>query len=63
MTPAMLRALPEAARHAFQVAVTDGLGTMFLVAAAVAAVGIIIAAFVRQVPLRGQVTAEAALAD
>jgi hypothetical protein len=36
---------------------------MFLVAAAVAAVGIIIAAFVRQVPLRGQVTAEAALAD
>jgi EmrB/QacA subfamily drug resistance transporter len=63
MTPAMLRALPEAARHAFQVAVTDGLGTVFLVAAAVAAVGIIIAAFVRQVPLRGQVTAEAALAD
>jgi predicted MFS family arabinose efflux permease len=63
MTPAMLRALPEAARHAFQVAVTDGLGMMFLVAAAVAAVGIIIAAFVRQVPLRGQVTAEAALAD
>jgi hypothetical protein len=58
MTPAILRELPEAARHTFQVGVTDALGMMFMVAAVIAAAGIVIALFVRQVPLRGRVQAE-----
>jgi EmrB/QacA subfamily drug resistance transporter len=58
MTPAALRTLPEAARHLFQEAVTTSLGTLFTVAACVAAAGIVIALFVRQVPLRGSVPEE-----
>jgi EmrB/QacA subfamily drug resistance transporter len=53
MTPEAVHKLPEAAQHTFQTAVTHGLGMMFLVAAVVAAVGIVVALFVRQVPLRG----------
>ncbi|MEO6089877.1 MAG: MDR family MFS transporter [Umezawaea sp.] len=63
MTPAVLKALPEPARLAFQHAVSDGVGTLFAVAAAVAAVGIVVAVFIRQVPLRGRATPEAALAE
>jgi len=63
MTPAILRELPEAARHTFQVGVTDALGMMFMVAAVVAAAGIVIALFVRQVPLRGSVPKEAQLVE
>jgi EmrB/QacA subfamily drug resistance transporter len=53
MTPEALRALPEAVRNVFQVAVTDGITTLFLWGSAVAAVGVVIALFVRHVPLRG----------
>jgi hypothetical protein len=53
MTPAALRALPEAARHVFQEAVTSGISALFMWGSAVAAVGIIVALFVRHVPLRG----------
>ena len=53
MTPQALRALPEAARHLFQQAVTDGITALFMWGAVVAAVGIVIALFIRQVPLRG----------
>jgi EmrB/QacA subfamily drug resistance transporter len=63
MTPVVLKALPEPARLAFQHAVSDGVGTLFAVAAAVAAVGIVVAVFIRQVPLRGRATPEAALAE
>ncbi|MEU8632156.1 MDR family MFS transporter [Amycolatopsis sp. NPDC048633] len=64
MTPAILHKLPEAAQHMFKVAVTDSLGTMFVVAAAVAAAGIVIAFFVRQIPLRGRAApAEAELLE
>lgn len=60
MTPAVLRTLPEDARHAFQVAVADGVGVLFAVAAGVAAMGIVVAVFIRQVPLRGRPTPEPA---
>ncbi len=53
MTPQALRALPEAVRHVFQVAVTDGITTLFLWGSVVAALGIVVALFVRHVPLRG----------
>ncbi|WSM02534.1 MFS transporter [Streptomyces sp. NBC_01718] len=53
MTPEALRGLPETVRHAFAQAVTDGIGTAFVWAAGAAAVGIVIALFIRHVPLRG----------
>jgi EmrB/QacA subfamily drug resistance transporter len=53
LTPAALRALPEAAQRIFQQAVTDGIGAVFMWAAVVAAVGFVLAWFVRHVPLRG----------
>jgi EmrB/QacA subfamily drug resistance transporter len=53
ITPAALRALPEAARHLFQQAVTNGIDALFLWGCAVAALGIVLALFVRHVPLRG----------
>jgi hypothetical protein len=53
MTPQALRDLPEAARHIFQQAVTDGVTALFMWGAVVAAIGIVIAVFIRQVPLRG----------
>ncbi|GAA1639810.1 MDR family MFS transporter [Actinoplanes couchii] len=54
MTPAALKALPEAVRHAFQQAVTGGITHLFLWGSVVAAAGIVVALFVRQVPLRGK---------
>jgi hypothetical protein len=59
MTPAALRALPEAARHVFQVAVTSGITHLFLWGSVVAAAGIVVALFVRHVPLRGSAPAAA----
>jgi EmrB/QacA subfamily drug resistance transporter len=53
MTPELLRSLPDAARHLFQQAVTDGVGTVFTWAAVVAAAGLLIALAIRHVPLRG----------
>ncbi|PRY43387.1 MDR family MFS transporter [Umezawaea tangerina] len=58
MTPAVLKALPPQAQHVFQTAVTDGVTTLFTVAGCVAAVGIVVALFIKQVPLRGRATAE-----
>ncbi|WP_433438245.1 hypothetical protein [Nonomuraea sp. CA-141351] len=56
MTPQALRALPEAAQHLFQQAVTDGITTLFTWGAAVTAAGIVLALFIRQVPLRSTAT-------
>jgi hypothetical protein len=53
MTPQALRVLPEAARNIFRQAVTEGVTALFVWGAVVAAVGIVIALFIRQVPLRG----------
>ncbi|GIM92968.1 MDR family MFS transporter [Paractinoplanes toevensis] len=53
MTPAMLRALPEPIRHAFQLGVSDGIQAAFILGAIVAAVGIVVALFIEHVPLRG----------
>jgi EmrB/QacA subfamily drug resistance transporter len=57
MTPQALRALPEAAQHIFQQAVTDGITSLFLLGAVVGAAGIVVALFIRHVPLRGGKTA------
>lgn len=53
MTPELLRSLPEAARHLFQQAVTDGVGAVFTWAAIIAAAGLLVALAIRHVPLRG----------
>ncbi|AEV85848.1 transporter [Actinoplanes sp. SE50] len=53
MTPAMLRALPDNVRHLFAQAVTDGIGAAFTWGAVAAAAGIVVALFIRHVPLRG----------
>ncbi|MFB7321555.1 MULTISPECIES: MDR family MFS transporter [unclassified Streptomyces] len=53
MTPEALKNLPEAARHVFQQAVTDGVSSVFTWGAVVAGAGLLIALLIRQVPLRG----------
>ncbi|GAB1690487.1 MDR family MFS transporter [Krasilnikovia sp. M28-CT-15] len=53
MTPELLRSMPEAARHLFQQAVTDGVSAVFTWGAIVAAVGLLVALAIRHVPLRG----------
>ncbi|WP_327269172.1 MFS transporter [Streptomyces sp. NBC_01218] len=63
MTPDALRSLPAAVRHAFAEAVSDGIDTAFAWAAGAAALGIVIALFVRQVPLRGFTADEAGKTD
>jgi hypothetical protein len=63
MTPEALRALPEAARHVFQLAVTDGITNLFIWGSVVAALGVVVALFVRHVPLRGAKPATEAPAD
>jgi MFS family permease len=54
ITPAALRALPEATRHLFQQAVTDGISSLFMWGSAVAVLGVIASLFIRHVPLRGK---------
>jgi EmrB/QacA subfamily drug resistance transporter len=51
-TPQALKAMPAAARHLFQVAVVDGVHSLFLWGAVVSALGFFIAWFIRHVPLR-----------
>ncbi|MER5600949.1 MDR family MFS transporter [Streptomyces sp. NPDC002265] len=53
MTPQALKSLPETVQHVFQQGVTDGVATVFAWGAAVAAAGLLIAVFIRHVPLRG----------
>lgn len=53
MTPEVLRGLPEAIRNAFADAVSKGIDTAFTWGAVAAAAGIVIALFIRHVPLRG----------
>jgi hypothetical protein len=53
MTPEALRNLPEAVQHAFAQAVSDGVGIAFAWGAGVAVIGIVLALFIRHVPLRG----------
>lgn len=55
MTPAALRALPEAAQHLFQQAVTDGTQAIFIWGSAIAVVGFVVAWFLKEVPLRDTV--------
>ncbi|WP_432828704.1 MDR family MFS transporter [Dactylosporangium sp. CA-092794] len=55
-TPAAVKALPDATRHLFQQAVTNGIGAVFLCAAMVAATGFLLSWFIRHVPLRGNTT-------
>jgi EmrB/QacA subfamily drug resistance transporter len=63
MTPEALRALPAAARQVFQLAVTDGITALFVWGSVVAALGVVVALFVRHVPLRGSKPATEAPAD
>jgi EmrB/QacA subfamily drug resistance transporter len=49
LSPAAIRALPTAARHVFQQAVTDGIDALFGWAAVAAALGFILAWFIRHV--------------
>lgn len=63
MTPQMLRGLPESAQKLFEQAVTNGVTALFTWGAVVAAVGIVVALFIRQVPLRSAVKPQAASAD
>ncbi|NYI07971.1 MDR family MFS transporter [Allostreptomyces psammosilenae] len=53
VTPEVLRQMAEPVRHAFQVAVTEGIQVVFVGSAVVAAVGFVLAWFIRHVPLRG----------
>ncbi|WP_232663484.1 MDR family MFS transporter [Pseudonocardia sp. TRM90224] len=53
LTPAMLDGLPAFVRDAYQSAVTSGVTTAFIWAAAVALVAVIAAYLVREIPLRG----------
>ncbi|WP_254206009.1 MDR family MFS transporter [Nocardia alni] len=53
VTPKALRAMPEAARHLFQQAVTGGITTLFIWGAAIAALSLVAALFIRHVPMRG----------
>ncbi|MCU7729927.1 MFS transporter [Actinoplanes sp. KI2] len=52
-TPATLRAMPEAVRHLFQQAVTNGITHLFVWGSLVAVAGFVIALFIQHVPLRG----------
>jgi EmrB/QacA subfamily drug resistance transporter len=57
MTPQGLRALPAATQHVFQLAVTDGITTLFLWGGVIAVLGFVIALFIQHVPLRGSAPA------
>ncbi len=63
MTPRALRQLPAAAQHLFQQAVTEGVTALFTLGAAVAAIGVVLALFIRQVPLRSRMQPGPAKAD
>ena len=56
LTPAVLRDLPAAAQDVFRSAVVEGTQAIFLVGAVIAAVGIVLSWFVKQVPLRDSVS-------
>jgi hypothetical protein len=58
MTPQLLRTLPPAVQHLFGQAVTSGITSLFLWGSVVAAAGIVVALFVKHVPLRGSKPAE-----
>ncbi|MFK0170680.1 MDR family MFS transporter [Streptomyces sp. NPDC090306] len=53
MTPQMLRSLPDNVQKLFADAVSDGIDKAFVWGAAAAVVGIVVALFIRHVPLRG----------
>ena len=52
MTPSALKDMPAAVQSLFKLAVADGTSTIFLCGAVVAAVGFVLAWFIKQVPLR-----------
>jgi EmrB/QacA subfamily drug resistance transporter len=53
LTPRMLNGLPEASRHAFQVAITSGIHVVFIGGASIGAIAFVLSWAVRNVPLRG----------
>jgi EmrB/QacA subfamily drug resistance transporter len=53
ITPAALHSMPAAIQDLFKTAVTSGIQSVFFWAAIVAAVGFVLALFIRHVPLRG----------
>ncbi|WP_432877493.1 MDR family MFS transporter [Kribbella sp. CA-245084] len=63
LTPAMLGGLPANVRNAFQAAVAEGITSAYLWAAAVAVLAVVAALFIREVALRGSITAPPATAD
>ncbi len=62
MTPGALKALPDGARHLFQLAVTDGVAGVFAWGAVISVAGFVLAWFVRHVPLRGSASSAPAAA-
>ncbi len=60
LTPKALLSMPEPIRHAFRIAVTDGITGVFFWGAVVAAAGIVLSLFIKQVALRGGPAAEKA---
>ncbi|MBT8161860.1 MULTISPECIES: MDR family MFS transporter [Arthrobacter] len=63
ITPAALHQLPQAIQDLFKTAVTNGIQSVFLWAAIVAAVGFVLAMFIRHVPLRGHAPTPTAAAE
>jgi EmrB/QacA subfamily drug resistance transporter len=59
LTPAVFHKLPEAAQALFKQAVTNGTDAIFLVSAIVAAVGFVLAWFIREVKLRDSIASTA----
>lgn len=57
LTPAMVDGLPAMMRDAYQTAVTNGVVTAFLLAAAVAVIAVVATFLIREVPLRGSAPA------
>jgi EmrB/QacA subfamily drug resistance transporter len=52
ITPQFLKTLPQAAQELFHQAVTNGVTSLFMWGAVVAALGVVVAAFIHEVPLR-----------
>ena len=63
ITPAALQSLPQAVQDLFKTAVTNGIQSVFFLAALVAAAGFILALFIRHVPLRGHAPSPAEAAE
>lgn len=63
MTPAALRALPQAVQEVFKAAVADGTQAIFLLAAVITVVGFALTWFIKEVPLRTSVAPPAEVVE